>query len=518
MTADPSRRPFGSRLLGPAGEDRPALRRRVQALLTVTLVVANLIGAAVVAVLSTVVIPGPAPDHATIVVTVIAVPVYVVTAIVVGAVWGTRWALRDLRWALDDAEDDDPDNDDAARRAALRVPLNLTLMQASLWGLATVLFTALFVVLQPDLVYTVGFTVSFAGIVVCANAYLLSEFALRPVAARALSGNAPSRVAGAGVLVRTLLFWALGTGVPVAGLVVVAIFAMVRDYSTTQLALTVLVLGVVALAFGLLVMVFSARNTVAPIQSVRAGLDRVQRGDLSAEVPVYDGTELGMLQAGFNRMVAGLRERERIQDLFGRHVGQEVAEVAVAGGADHLGGEVRPVAVVFVDIVGSTTLAATRPPTEVVDLLNRFFAVVVDEVHARGGFINKFVGDAALAVFGAPSDIPDAAGRALATARAIAGRLPEEVPECPAGIGVAAGQAVAGNIGAARRFEYTVIGDPVNEAARLTELAKSVPGTLAASADAVSGASEEERGPWVAHETVTLRGRTAATTVYVVRG
>ncbi|MFC7614842.1 adenylate/guanylate cyclase domain-containing protein [Actinokineospora soli] len=396
-----------------------------------SLVVANLIGAAVVAVLSTVVIPGPPPDAQTVLVMVIAVPVYVVGAIVVGAVWGTRWALRDLRYALDGAEDDDPGNDDAARRAALRVPLNLTLMQMSLWGLATVLFTGLVLVLQPDQVYTVGFTVSFAGIVVCANAYLLSEFALRPVSARALSGNAPDQVAGAGVLVRTLLSWALGTGVPVAGLVVVAIFALLRDYSTGQLAVTVLVLGAIALVIGLLVMVFSARNTVAPIESVRVGMDRVQRGDLAAEIPVYDGTELGMLQAGFNRMVAGLRERERIRDLFGRHVGHEVAEVAVAGGADHLGGEVRPVAVVFVDIVGSTTLAATRPPTEVVTLLNRFFAVIVDEVDARGGFINKFIGDAAMAVFGAPSDLPDAPGRALATARAIAARLPDEVPECP---------------------------------------------------------------------------------------
>ncbi|MGW5054072.1 adenylate/guanylate cyclase domain-containing protein [Actinokineospora sp. NPDC004072] len=513
MSVDPTRRPFGSRLLGPAGEDRDALRTRVQLLLTVTLVVANILGAVVVAVLSTLVIPGPRMDGRTALVVAVAVPVYVVGALVVGGVWGTRWALRDLRWALDGAEDDDPGNDETARRAALRVPLNLTLMQAFLWGLATVLFTALFAFLQPQQVFTVGLTVSFAGIVVCANAYLLSEFALRPVSARALSGTA---VPGAGVLVRTLLFWVMGTGVPMAGVVVVAIFAMVRGYSTVQLAVTVIVLGAIALVIGLVVMVFSARNTVAPIQSVRIGMDRVQRGDLACEVPVYDGTELGMLQAGFNRMVAGLRERERIRELFGRHVGQEVADVAVAGGADRLGGEVRSVAVVFVDIVGSTALAATRPPTAVVDLLNRFFAVIVDEVDAHGGLVNKFIGDAALAVFGAPAAGPDAAGRALAAARGIAARLPVEVPECAAGIGVAAGQAVAGNIGAAHRFEYTVIGDPVNEAARLTELAKSAPGRVAASAAAVAAAGAEERARWVAHETVVLRGRTEETTVHVL--
>ncbi|PWW54835.1 adenylate/guanylate cyclase domain-containing protein [Actinokineospora spheciospongiae] len=503
--------PFGSKLLGPAGQHGLALRIRVQSLLTITLVTANVIGAAVVVVLSGVVIPGPDMTGRTLLAMAIAVPAYVLAALVVGAVWGTGRALRQLRWAIDQREPTAAD-----RHATIRVPLGLTLMQAALWGAATVLFTLLVAFLQPELVFAVGFTVAFAGIVVCANAYLLSEFALRPVSARALQDDPPQRVVGAGVQVRMLLFWCLGTGVPVAGVVMVALFAMVRgNVTTNQLAVTVVVLGGVVLVFGLLVMIFNARATIAPIDSVRDGLARVQRGDLDSEIPVYDGTELGLLQAGFNRMAAGLRERERIRDLFGRHVGQKVAEAAVAAGVERLGGEVREVAVIFVDIVGSTTLAATRPPTEVVDLLNRFFAVVVDEIDAHGGLVNKFVGDAALAIFGAPVDLPDHAGRALAAARAIAARLPVEVPECEAGIGVAAGPAVAGNIGDARRFEYTVIGDPVNEAARLTELAKSFPGKLVASAHTLAAASPEEAERWRAADTVTLRGRTQETTVVI---
>ena len=85
-------------------------------------------------------------------------------------------------------------------------------------------------------------------------------------------------------------------------------------------------------------------------------------------------------------------------------------------------------------------------------------------------------------------------------------RLESEVPECPAGIGVAAGNAVAGNVGAKERFEYTVIGEPVNEAARLCELAKDEPGRLLASSDTVNAASESERARWSLGETVTLRG------------
>ena len=119
-----------------------------------------------------------------------------------------------------------------------------------------------------------------------------------------------------------------------------------------------------------------------------------------------------------------------------------------------------------------------------VELLNRFFAVIVEEVDRHRGLVNKFEGDAALAVFGVPVTLEHPEDAALACARRIAERLNSEVPECLAGIGVAAGQVLAGYVGAKERFEYTVIGDPVNEAARLCELAKSTPGRLVASSDA----------------------------------
>jgi adenylate cyclase len=211
-------------------------------------------------------------------------------------------------------------------------------------------------------------------------------------------------------------------------------------------------------------------------------------------------------------MVRGLADRERIRDLFGRHVGEDVADTALAGGIE-FGGEVREASVLFVDLAGSTALAATRPPTEVVDLLNRFFAVVVEEITRHRGLVNKFIGDAALAVFGAPLPVPDHATRALAAARAIAERLPVEVPDVVAGIGVATGPVVAGNIGHHSRFEYTVIGDPVNEAARLTELAKQEPGRLVASATVLGSATAAEAAHWATGEDVLLRGRTATTTL-----
>jgi adenylate cyclase len=205
-------------------------------------------------------------------------------------------------------------------------------------------------------------------------------------------------------------------------------------------------------------------------------------------------------------MVAGLRERERVRDLFGRHVGEDVARTALENEVE-MGGEVREVAVLFVDLVGSTELAASRPPTEVVEMLNAFFAVVVDVVEANDGWINKFEGDAALAVFGAPTELPDAAGSALRAGRALADRIGSELDGVGAGIGISAGQAVAGNIGDTRRYEYTVIGDPVNEAARLTEAAKEIDGRVVASGAALARAGEDEAGRWRVVESRVLRGR-----------
>jgi adenylate cyclase len=171
--------------------------------------------------------------------------------------------------------------------------------------------------------------------------------------------------------------------------------------------------------------------------------------------------------------------------------------------------------VLFVDIVGSTALAASRPPGEVVRMLNAFFGLVVAVVRRHGGWVNKFEGDAALCVFGAPLAIDDTAGAALCAGRELRDRLLVELPDLPAGIGISAGSIVAGNVGAEERFEYTVIGDPVNEAARLTELAKRREGRLLASEAVLARAQPDEVRRWHFDQSVELRGRPAPTRVAV---
>jgi adenylate cyclase len=260
---------------------------------------------------------------------------------------------------------------------------------------------------------------------------------------------------------------------------------------------------------GLLGMVFAAKSISEPLAGVRAGMAGVEKGQVDARVPVDDASEIGMLQAGFNQMVDGLRERKELADLFGRHVGVDVAREALERGV-RFGGETRHAAVLFVDVVGSTALAANRPAEEVVERLNEFFTIVVNVVERYGGWVNKFEGDAALCVFGVPNERPDADANALAAARTLRERL-RNLAGLDAAIGVAAGTVIAGNVGAEARYEYTVIGDPVNEAARLTELAKSRPERLIASADVVEVAGPDEAKHWVIDGEVTLRGRSVPT-------
>jgi adenylate cyclase len=493
---------YGSWLLGRVTESQSRRRVRIQLILTVFILGTNLVGIGVALLLLAFALPTPsiftdAPRWITFVVG----PAYIAVALGLGTYWITRLTMTALRWAIEERR---PTLDD--ERRTFLTPFWLALGVLLLWGIGAALLTTLYGLSNTLFIPIVGFSVSICGILVATFCYLFTEFALRPVAAQALeAGQAPQRLAP-GIMGRTLTVWLLGSGVPVLGIALIAFFALVLgNLSLTQLAVAVLIVSSATLIFGFVLMWILSWLTATPVRVVRAALKRVEKGDLRGDLVVFDGTELGELQRGFNSMVDGLRERERVRDLFGRHVGREVA-LAAERERPKLGGEERHVAVVFIDIIGSTQLVTSRPPAEVVAVLNQFFGIVVEEVDRHCGLVNKFEGDATLAIFGAPNHLDSPEDQALGAARAIAERLSSEMPKCQAGIGVAAGQVVAGNVGARERFEYTVIGEPVNEAARLCELAKSHPARLLATAETLDGASESQRAGWSLGDTVTLRG------------
>jgi adenylate cyclase len=445
---------------------------------------------------------------------------------IVGAIYlpitfvlGTRWGYQKSESLIDWVGKRDPTP--AERDRALNIAKAHAIQAAWFWLFAALMFGLMNLVGgiidndNPVVGIIVFLTLVLGGITTVGVQYLAAERILRPVTTLALSANPPVAPSGPGVGMRIRMVWALATGMPLLGIGAVSLVGLFAELKVELVAGAVLFLASVAAYMGLVATKLTARSVSESLGGMRSALARVEEGDYDVQVPVDDSSEIGLVQVGVNRMAAGLAERERLQDLFGRHVGRDVATAALDGGI-RLGGEVREVGVLIVDLVGSTSLASRLPPEEVVSLLNRFFSLVVEVVESYGGMVNKFEGDGALCVFGAPVHREDPAGAALCAARELRVRLTDELPDIDAGIGVSAGEAVAGNVGAEERFEYTVIGDPVNEAARLSELAKRRPERLVAAGRAVDCANAEEARRWAIGEEETLRGRDEPTLLATV--
>ncbi len=504
MTAEDVERPVTVARDGAWAEWAPSGRTAVP-FIVLLVIVANAVGVGTVVLLLVGVDDGSGRTGRTEVLWTAAA--YLLLAFPVGTVAGLRRQRSTNRWLTELRE---PTGAEAAQ--ALRLPLDTALIAASIWFLGAVLTAAVSAVVFPDPLVglRVGVAVTLGGVVTAGVTYLLTARAARAVTARALAAHPPVGALVLGVRPRLLLTWALTSGVPLLGVVLLFLDPSNPD-GPGEVAVVFLV--VVALLVGGLATLLTARAVGQPLRDLRRAVQQVGRGDYDVDVLVDDAGEIGLLQEGVNTMVAGLAERERLRDLFGRHVGTTVAQQALRTGVS-LGGEERTVAALFVDIAGSTSLVRRTGPEEMVGLLNRFFAVVVDTVEDEGGLVNKFEGDAALCVFGAPSDHPDPAGAALRAARRICDAV-AEAGEVDVGVGVACGRVWAGQVGAASRLEYTVIGDPVNEAARLTELAKDHPGRAVAGEATVRSAAPGERDRWRPDRTVTLRGRDEETLTYV---
>lgn len=437
---------------------------------------------------------------------------YMAVAMLLGGVAASRALVPTSRWLVDSTPPTP-----AARDLALRLPARFGVIGLAGWFGAAVTFGVVNAVAGEEALELLRIVVGIilGGLSTSALTFLLAERALRPVFVRALAAGIPTHTRTVGIRPKLVLSWALGSGIPL-----LAIVAAPLGRRSTATVGDLAALAAIGLVSGGLMIGFAARSVGDRLVVVRRALRQVQEGDTEVSVTVDEGGDLGLLQAGLNEMVAGVRERERLRELFGRHVGDEVAQQALERGGG-LGGEQREVSAMFVDLIGSTALAAERPAAEVVLVLNVLFGAVVAAAAAEGGWVNKFEGDGALCVFGAPAAQADHARRALRAARSLRDelvRLRVDVPALDVGIAVSSGVAVAGNVGAERRYEYTVIGDPVNEAARLTEMAKANPRRLLASGRAVEAAGPAEAARWRPAGVVHLRGRAEPSEVYEPTG
>lgn len=246
--------------------------------------------------------------------------------------------------------------------------------------------------------------------------------------------------------------------------------------TTAQLAAVAAVVLVLGVASGLGFVAL----LVGPLRRLRAGVERLTRGDLAVRVPPTSRDEVGELTRAFNEMGEALQQKERIQSAFGRYVSGFVLDqlLETPEGGD-LGGVEREVTLLFADIRRFTRLSEGMKARDVVALLNEVFELASECILRHGGTIDKFMGDSVMAYFGAPIPQPDHARRAVAAAldlrRAIARRnasaagagIPVEL-----GFGIHTGTVVVGNIGSERRTDFTAVGDAVNVAHRLEKLAR----------------------------------------------
>ena len=257
----------------------------------------------------------------------------------------------------------------------------------------------------------------------------------------------------------------------VDGTMLVAVFRWARE----QPVLFAVIGCALVIGFGMPMTVGAAlAPSLRPIRDLAEGTERVAAGDYSQRLPVVQDDDLGALAASFNRMQAGLVERQRLQSAFGTYVDPALATRLLEQGDHVFMSERREVTVMFVDIRDFTPFAEEHTAEDTVARLNALFEIVVPAVVDAGGHVNKFLGDGALAVFGAPNHLASHADAAV-TAAALIHRVVAERfgGELRVGIGVNTGKVIAGTIGGGGKLEFTLIGDAVNVASRVEQLTKT---------------------------------------------
>ena len=212
-----------------------------------------------------------------------------------------------------------------------------------------------------------------------------------------------------------------------------------------------------------------------PISNLVLATGEIGSGNYQHKIILARNDELGNLATAFNRMGEELWKNSLMQKSFGKYIGSEVLEMIMANPEnDWLKGHRNEATIVFIDIRGFSSYSELKEPEEIVEKLNEYFEIATQAIQDHGGYVDKFIGDAVLGVFGVPVYHKDHAERGVRCCKRYAKRVSEKARNGngllqSVGIGINSGVVVSGNIGSQDKMEYTVIGDSVNLAAHLIQ-------------------------------------------------
>lgn len=236
---------------------------------------------------------------------------------------------------------------------------------------------------------------------------------------------------------------------------------------------------VMILTVAFLIVYFFSRTLTLPIVELLHAARRIEHGDYALQIKPSTSDEIGSLTVAFMQMAHGLRERQKIKEEFGKFVNPEIARRAIQGGL-RPDGEKKHCTVLYIDIIGFTRFSESHQPEVVVDFLSRYFTAMVDSVTVTDGVVDKFIGSAMIAHWGAILPQKDAARRAVNAALLMRRSLIdlnhsfalEGIPHINSALGINTGSVIAGQIRSEKHLEFTVIGDAVNLASRIEYLNK----------------------------------------------
>jgi class 3 adenylate cyclase len=287
------------------------------------------------------------------------------------------------------------------------------------------------------------------------------------------------------------------------------------------------IIGISILVLAILILHYLSRKITLPISKLAKATCEIAEGHLEqVEIPVpsaKDTDEVASLCRSFEQMVKGLREKEKVKAVLNKVVSQEIAQEILKGNIQ-LGGEEKKVSILFADIRDFTAMTQEMSPQEVIDLLNVCMTKISHFVDQHGGVIDKYVGDEAMALFGAPVECRDSAYKAILSALGMIEAIKKwneqrkklELPPVEIGIGIHTGTVLAGNMGAENRLNYTVLGSNVNLASRLCSVAEGM--EILISESALKEPQVMEKILYEEIPPMTLKGFDVPIVVYRVRG